>query len=87
MTPYELNVYAEAYYDKQKESFKEKISLEYYNAYWTIKWLGKKKPEALEKILKRIDKPKKKVMTDEEMLMQVKFLNILLGGNTKTCNS
>lgn len=92
MTPYELNVYAEAYFEKQKNEFKEKLSLEYYNAYWTIQWLGKNKPKPLKEILNEIlneidTKQEKKVMTDEQMLAQVKVLNALFGGTVTTCNS
>jgi len=93
MTPYELNVYAKAYFEKQKNEFKEKITLAYWNAKWTIQWLGKKKdhPKPLEEILKEIDKnnsgKEKKIMTPEQMLVQVKVLNALFGGEVKTCNS
>ena len=88
MTPYELNVYAKAYFEKQKNEFKEKITLEYLNAMWTIQWLGKKSqhPKPLKEILDTIDKPRK-IMTDEEMLNQVMVLNKLFGGEVKTCNS
>lgn len=82
MTPAELNIYAEVYAEKQKNDFKEKMSLEYYNALWTIQWLGKKSqhPKPLQEILDSIDKPKKKAMTDEQMLAQVKALNAMFGG-------
>lgn len=81
MTPYELNLIAEDYWEKQKEQFKEKLSLEYYNAMWTIQWLGKKSqhPEPLNKILDNLYK-KKKIMTDEQMLERVKMLNKLFNG-------
>ena len=88
MTPYELNIYAEAYFNKQKQDFKEKLSLEYYNAKWTIQWLGKNKPKPLKEILKEIlneidTKQEKKVMSDTDMLNQVKMLNSLFGGEVK----
>lgn len=86
MTPYELNVYAKAYFENKKIEFKEKLTLEYYNAMWTIQWLGKKSqhPKPLKEILDTIDKPKK-IMTDEEMLNQAMVLNKLFGGEVKTC--
>lgn len=84
MTPAELNIYAEVYSEKQKNDFKERLSLEYYNAFWTIQWLGKKsqQPKELNKILEEFDKPQKekKAMTDKQMLAQVKALNAMFGG-------
>ncbi len=84
MTPYELNVYAKAYFENKKNEFKEKLTLEYYNAMWTIQWLGKRSqhPQPLQKILDSIDK-QTKVMTDIEMFNQVKILNKLFGGEVK----
>ncbi len=90
LTPYEFNLIVESYYNRKKEQFKEKLSLEYYNAMWTIQWLGKRSqhPEPLEKILDNLYKEKKKkIMTDEQMLNQVKILNSLFGGTVTTCNS
>ena len=84
MTPYELNIYAEAYFEKQKNEFKEKITLEYLNAMWTIQWLGKKSqhPKPLNEILDSLYR-ERTVMTDEQMLKQVKVLNALFGGEVK----
>lgn len=85
MTPYELNLKARAYFDRQEREYKDKITLEYYNAMWTIQWLGKKsqQPKPLEKILDGLFK-QKKIMTDDEMLAQAKMLNAMLGGSI-TC--
>ena len=82
MTPYELNLVAEDYWEKGKKKFEEKLSLEYYNAMWTIQWLGKKAqhPRPLKEILDNLYK-EKKVMTDDQMLYQVKLLNKLFGGS------
>lgn len=79
MTLDELNLYAKIYFDKQKQDFKDRLSLEYYNAMWTIQWLGKKQPEPLSKILDNFYK-EKNVMTAEQMLERVKALNKLFGG-------
>ncbi|GMG96857.1 hypothetical protein EN5CB1_16830 [Tepidimicrobium xylanilyticum] len=93
LTPYEFNLKVKNYYNKKKEQFKENIILAYLNAKWTIQWLGEKKdhPKPLEEILKEIDKnnsgKEKKIMTPEQMLVQVKVLNALFGGEVKTCNS
>lgn len=86
MTPYELNIYAQAYHENKKNEFKEKLAIAYWNAKWTIQWLGKKSqhPKPLKEILDTIDKPKK-IMTDEEMLNQAMVLNKLFGGEVKTC--
>lgn len=89
MTPSELNIYANAYAENQKREFKQKLSLEYYNAAWTIQWLGNKNqhPKPLEEILDNIGtKTEKKIMTDEQMLAQVKVLNRLFGGEVNICN-
>jgi hypothetical protein len=88
MTLDELNLYAEMYFDKQEKEFKQKLSLEYWNAMWTIQWLGRKSqhPRPLDEILDSLYK-EKEMMTDEEMLNQVKVLNRLFGGTVTTCNS
>lgn len=84
MTPYELNLTANTYYEKQKQEYKDKVELAYVNAMWTIQWLGKRsqQPKPLNKILDDLYK-EKKVMTDEEMLTQVKMLNSMFGGEIK----
>lgn len=81
MTLDELNLHAEFYFEKQKNDFKEKLSLEYYNAMWTIQWLGKKSqnPEPLDKILNNLYK-ENKIMNTEQMLQQAKILTKLFGG-------
>ena len=74
------------YSEKKKEESKEKLTLAYINAMWTVQWLGKKSnhPRPLKEILESIDKDKdKKQMSDEEMFMKVKALNALFGGEVK----
>lgn len=83
MAPNELNLYANIYFGKQKQNFKDRLTLEYYNSMWTIQWLGKKHPDPLSKILDSLFK-EKKIMTDEEMLQHVKVLNKLFGGEEIT---
>ena len=82
ITPKELNIYATEYSKRKMEEFKEKLSLEYYNAAWTIRWLGKKsqQPQPLKKILDNLYK-EKKVMSTEQMLIQAKLLNSIFGGD------
>lgn len=88
LTPYEFNLKVKSYYRKKKEELRKKITLEYLNAKWTIQWLGKRSqhPRPLSEILDSLDK-EKKIMTDEEMLAQVKVLNAFFGGEVKTCSS
>lgn len=85
MTPRELNMTAEAHKKKKEERAKEEITLAYLNAMWTVQWLGKKsqQPKPLTQILDNLHK-EKKVMTDEEMLEQVKRLNAIFGGTETT---
>lgn len=84
MTPYELNIYAEACKNRTIEETKEKITLAYVNAAWTIQWIGKKHqhPKPLKEILENIGK-EKRIMTDDEMLERVKALNAMFGGEVK----
>lgn len=72
------------YSEKKKEESKEKLTLAYINAIWTVQWLGKKSnhPRPLKEILESIDKDKKQ-MSDEEMFEKVKALNALFGGEVK----
>lgn len=65
--------------ERKENEAEEKLTLAYLNAMWTIQFLGGKKPPKLEDYLK---KSKKKEMTDEDMLNQVKLLNNLFGGET-----
>ena len=61
-------------YDKKKKlEGKEQI----YQAYLISRWVWQKRID-IKKILD--DKKPKKVMTDEEMLAQVKALNVIFGG-------
>ena len=58
-------------------------------AYLTSRWVWTK-DVPIEKILNNLElevEKEKKVMTDEQMLAQVKALNAMFGGNVKTCNS
>lgn len=76
MTPYELNLIADRYIDKQKEE-NQKLLI---HAYYISRWVWQKKID-IESYLK-LDK-KKETMTDEEMLRQVKILNTVFGGDVK----
>ena len=73
------------YSEKKKEESKEKLTLAYINAMWTVQWLGKKSnhPRPLKEILESIDKDKKQ-MSDEDMFEKVKALNALFGGEVRT---
>ena len=75
LTPFEFSLIINSYSQRREEEAEEKITLAYINAAWTVQFLGKNKPK-LDKIIKK----KKKEMTNEEMLNQVKLLNNLMGG-------
>lgn len=87
MTPAEVSISMSAF-DKKTEiefKFKEReeenlITAAYMAAHWAFRWHTKKPPEPLDKILGKENKPKKKVMSDEQMFQQVKMLNALMGG-------
>ena len=79
ITPRVLNIYLAAYNEKKETENKESI----FQAYLISRWVWQKKIN-IEKILET--KKEKKVMSDEEMLQQVKVLNRLFGGTTNTCN-
>jgi hypothetical protein len=72
-----------AYAKKKEEESKEKVTLAYINAMWTIQWLGKKSshPKPLKEILE--DNKPKEPMTDEQMLKRIKMLNALFGGEVE----
>lgn len=78
LTFFELQKIIDIYRNKKNEEGKEKITLAYLNAMWTIQWLGKNKPKPLNEILG--EKKEKKAMSDNEMLERVKMLNAMFGG-------
>lgn len=82
MTPYQLNLYLSVKAEQSKQEDDNRISLAYMQALWTIQWLGKKKPESLEKILKKTKKETEKAMTQEETMAFIKGLNAAFGGET-----
>lgn len=84
MTPFELNIYANARGEKLKADMEEKITLAYLNSLWTVQWQGKKhqQPKPLKEILDSLGK-EKKTMTDGQMLKQVEMLNAMFGGEVK----
>lgn len=86
MTPYELILRSEVYKERIIEDIKERVTLAYMNAKWTIQWLEKphKQPKPLQYILNKIEvEREKKVMTDDEIFAQIKRLNAMFGGEVK----
>lgn len=82
MTPAELNLSAEIYAEKKKQEQQNMVI----QAYLISRWVWAKKVP-IEKILKDIGVEKeKKIMTDKQMLAQIKALNMMFGGEVKTCN-
>lgn len=81
ITPYELNVWAMAY-SKNKE-FENKQNV--FQAYLISRWVWAKNVN-IKRILNS-EKQEHKIMTDEEMLTQVKSLNKFFGGTVKEENN
>ena len=77
-TPYELRIILQAAQDRQKADQDERITLAYMQAYWTAVWMCGKKPEPLDKILRR--EPKQGAMSDEQMFTIVKALHKTITG-------
>lgn len=73
ITPMELNVRAQGYAKRQEMRQKESV----YQAYLISRWVWQKKID-IKKYLG--ERKAKTVMTDEEMLEQVKALNAVFGG-------
>lgn len=76
MTPYQLNMIIE---ETEKMKEKEEKNL-IQQAYLISRWVWAKKIN-IEEILG--EKKEKKAMTDDEMLQQVKVLNVMFGGEIK----
>jgi hypothetical protein len=79
ITPYELALYTEAYYETRESELKDRL---------TLVWLGEyyhrtKKLPRLKDELRKISSEKQRVMTDAEMLEMVKRLNQQFGGTVK----
>ena len=83
MTPDELNLSAKNYAEKKKTEQQNMII----QAYLISRWVWTKNIP-IEKILEDMGTKKEMTeMTDEQMLVQVKMLNAMFGGEVKTCNS
>lgn len=81
MTPYQLNLVAKDYTEKQVEESEEELIKIYLTAMWTSRWVWAKKIPSLQEIMKKIEPNKPK--TDEQMLEEVKKLNAMFGGTVK----
>lgn len=76
MTPYELALHIEAYFERKELEHQTSI---------TLVWLGEyyhriKKLPPLKKVIDEVMGKEKKQMTDEQMLEKAKSLNALFGG-------
>jgi hypothetical protein len=77
MTPYELNLCAEAYTEKEDKKSKEEITYLWLSEYYH----RQKKLPPLKKVLQELFGSKgRKQMSDEAMLEMVKQLNAQFGG-------
>ena len=84
LTTYEFGLILKQHDRKAKEDQEEKITLAYMTALWTAQWQSKSrahKHKPLEEILGIEKTPHKRVMTDEEMLKEVKKIHKVLGGD------
>jgi hypothetical protein len=77
MTPYELNIHAEVYQEKQKFEQEERLYLVWMGEYFHR---VEKLPD-LKEILGKKEEPKE--MTAEEMLANVMQLNSVMGGSVE----
>lgn len=76
MTPRELNEEIEVFTTKNKNEFKQQVTIAYYNAYFQrVKQMPK-----LEDVMSDIDRSYKKVMTEEEILKEIQKLHRMFGG-------
>lgn len=82
LTPYEFTLMVNSYVERKEEESEEKLTIAYLNAMWTIQFLGGKNVPKLDDYLNK-NKKRKREMTDEDMLNQVKFLNNLFGGDVR----
>lgn len=78
LTPYELRLWLDSYYRRQKYDQEDKITLAYMTALWAAQWWDKRKPDPLDKILGRQEDPQG--MSDKQMFEIVKKLNAAMGG-------
>lgn len=79
MTPYQLNLIASDYIEKQKEESEEELIKVYLMALWTSRWVWAKKVPKFEELLGKPKKPK----SPEQMLEEVKKLNAMFGGTVR----
>lgn len=74
MTPAELNLYIECFVQNKQNTFKESITVAYYNAYF-------QRVKKMPKLKDFLDKIGRKEMTDEEMFEKIVGLNKHFGGD------
>jgi len=95
MTPYEFSVIVRGYSLRKEHEAKEyeaklqnERALLVEQAFLISRWVWQKriKKQDIEKILKVEEQSSKKQMTNEQMLAQVKALNILFGGEVRIIN-
>lgn len=94
MTPYEFSIVVRGFSLRKEHEAKEyetklqnERALLVEQAFLISRWVWQKKisKESIENLLK-VDNQPKKEMTNEQMLAQVKALNILFGGEVRTVN-
>ena len=78
MTPYELAIAQKVFIQKEERRAKENVTIAWLSEYYHRQ---KKLPPLYEALGE--EKPKQKVMTDEEMMQAVFKLNAKMGGEIK----
>lgn len=84
MTPYEFSIVVRGFSLRKEQDLQSERALLVEHALLLSRWVWQKKikKQDIEKLLK-VDNQPKKEMTDEQMLAQVKALNVLFGGEVK----
>jgi hypothetical protein len=77
MTPFELRVHIEEYFEREKYMQKERVTAAYLGALWER---SKKLPDLKKLLDKEPEETKPKEQNAVEMLAEVKRLNAMFGG-------
>ena len=82
MTPREFSIYVDGFNKRRELEIEIQQEALIYHAYLLSRWVWTKKVN-IEKVMEKVSKPNKKIMTNEQMFNQVKVLNMIFGGEVK----